>query len=520
MWTLTWRGKDKIRRDKQTDGSVRRRFGRTLGRSVFSLLLAAVLVLSDALPVPGVPDAVSAAGPSKGSITFYKWTRLRNWDDLSGANVMLIHKQDGKYYMSQSVMDINNGQSHWISKSIDMDPRINPESDEFLTRTNWSNIQTRKTTFNGKHSAFDGFYIYEYKNGNYYYVSHTTTYLHYGTDVATLWIPYDRSMGDSGKGFEMRFGTINNNTVWLRPKSAGYGYGVRLDWDGWTGSIGSWEVYGRSTKTFTCINRNYTIGENQVYVADADLFLKEDVKLTIPEGSVLCVKNGPFYVNGEIECYGTILVEDGGIIMPMESTSGGSRIVLKEGGAMIIRSGGRVYAGCPKDSLGTKGDSGWLDMYAGSSIINFGLLVAGKCNFKYGQATIENHKGGAMYLLVAGKCNFKYGQATIENHKGGAMYLGYSVSDESKFLNNGWYSGGVKASTSGYTILNPGSSGFGLEKTNGQVHYGQNANQTVIKTWDGALTMFANKDGSAGQTVKWYGYDKDGKCTVNSSYSP
>jgi hypothetical protein len=481
-WNQSGNQKQKTKRD----------FGCRVARGMLALLCSAALVLSDALPVPGgVPDAVSAAGPSKGTITFYKWTRLREWDDLSGGGyVMLIHKQDGNYYMSQSVTDINNGQSHWISKSIDMDPRIDPESDEFLTRTNWSNIRTRKTTFNGKYSAFDGFYIYEYKNGNYYYVSHTTEYLHYATDVATLWIPYDRSMGDSGKGFEMRFGTINNNTVWLRPKSAGNGLGVRLDWDGWTGSIGSWEVYSRSTKTFTCINKDYTIGENQVYVADADLFLKEDVKLTIPEGSVLCVKNGPFYVNGEIECYGTILVEDGGIIMPMESTSGGSRIVMKEGGAMIIRSGGKVYAGCPKGSLGTKGDNGWLDMYAGSSIINFGLLVVGKSNLTYGQATIENHKGGA-------------------------MYLGYSIAKEKSFLR-------ADLNNDFLTKLKNSTADVGQSLTNGGTYYGKGANTTVLKTWEGAVTMLANRASGSnyGQTIKLYSYDKNGKCTVISSYSP
>ena len=238
-------------------------------------------------------------------------------------------------------------------------------------------------------------------------------------------------------------------------------------------------------------------------MADRDLFLKEGVKLTIPEGSVLCVKNGPFYVNGEIECYGTILVEDGGIIMPYESEAGGSRIIMKEGGAMIIRKGGKVYAGCPKDSLWTKGDNGWLDMYEGSSIINFGLFVAGKCNFKYGQATIENHKGGRMYLGYSINNNGEYTFLNADFH--------YSVSS----------SGGNTFSDMA-TVLTAAEmfETFYLDKAGAAVYYGQDSKQTVIKTWDGARTCFANKATSAGQTVKLYTYDKDGKCAINSSYSP
>lgn len=250
---------------------------------------------------------------------------------------------------------------------------------------------------------------------------------------------------------------------------------------GKTNADGFWMYHRDNKKIYTCINENFTLGSNQVYVADEDLFLGENVKLTIPDGAVLCVKNGPFYVNGEIECSGTILVEDGGSILPYASEASGSRIVLKEGGAMIIRSGGRVYAGCPKGSLATAGTNGWLDMYAGSTIHNFGLLVAGQCNFKYGLATIETHKGGA-------------------------TYLGYAVDKKSSFL-SGDYSKGEYYD-------------MGLTKTNGQVYYGKDSNKTVIKAWEGARTTFANMKSDGGQTVKLYSYDKDGKCTVKNDFKP
>ena len=257
--------------------------------------------------------------------------------------------------------------------------------------------------------------------------------------------------------------------------------------------------YEVQTNAYTCINRDYAIGtkENpQVYTADADLFLQEGVTLTVPEGSVLCVKKGRFFVNGEIKCSGTILVEDGGVIEPFESTGSGSRIVLEEGGTMIIRKGGKVFAGCPQGCLGTPQGGGWLDMKAGSSIINYGILIAGQCNFKYGQATLENHKDGIMCL-----------GCSLYSYADEKKFLNFSQSD-TKTLNN------MRSGKENY-----GSVGAGL--TGGRVYFGELSNMTILKTWDGAITYIQNKNTEAGSglSLKTYSYNSSGKCTIGT-YTP
>ena len=483
-------------------------FGYTFGRGVFALLLSAALVVSDALPMGppmGLPDAVKAADkPEMGTISFVKYTKQKDIADVAKADetyedCFIAYEYKEVYYAPYTrILGVDN----WpVMKIETIMPQFDADSDSFLSRTK---IKHRK--FNYDH----GRTMEEEPYQPFYTISITSEYNGIGEE------------GDESKA--VVGGEYVNNTIF--PHDTGRYYEVEAVAGSWRGARfmlsyhsnkdrdfyvqlkgddtkiqgtrlnGSpFLFYKLSTVTYTCINSDYKIGENQVYVADSDLFLKEGVKLTVPEGAVLCVKNGPFYVNGEIECSGTILVEDGGVIMPYESTGAGSRIVLKEGGAMIIRSGGRVYAGCPKGSLGTMGDQGWLDMYAGLYVINFGLLVAGQCNFKYGQATLENHKGGA-------------------------MFLGYTVSNEgkSKFMNARWSGSG--SSGSGNVESKPDDKTFGLVKTNGAVHYGQGANTTVLKTWDGATTMFANKKSDGGQTAKLYSYDKDGKCTIKSAYEP
>ena len=474
---------------------INRRFRIALGRVAVAVMTAAVLALSGVLPAGSgretglIPATVEAAGPPTGTITFYRYTRLEQESDFpSWFDVFFIYPRGNDWFFTQNVTDINNGYSYWKVKNANVDTRIDPKAKVFQTRNKWSDIELYRATWDGKKNRFTGYYVMQYTNGDYHYVCHTTEYLRDLTDGATLFTPRDslRWSYEWGYGFLSEFETINNNLVNLRWKPAETNFPERLDWQGWDGAQAYWMVYKIDTVTYNCINANYSIGKEdgsdpQVYQANGakgGLFLREGVTLTVPKNSILVVKNGPFYVNGTINCYGTILVENGGILTTYDSTDKGSNINLYEGSAMIIRGGGRVYAGCPAGSTGAAKD-GWLKVYPGASIVNYGLMVAGKCDFRIGE-----------------------GSAIVENHEGATMYLGYSVEDEKKFL------------STAYTGASTDS--LGLARTGGQLFWqasNSNKGKTVFKVWNGATTGFANRHFN--DPIKLYSYDKDGKCTVN-----
>ena len=465
-----------------------RRFRIALGRMAVAVMTAAVLALTGVLPAGSgkgtglIPATVEAAGPPTGTITFYKYTRYNKPEDFpkSGSeNVILFNRDGGNYYYMNSLNDCEDG--HWLGTNVNVDPRIDPDAESFITRNKWSNYYIYNTDI--------GYMIYEYYNGKQLSVSCVTSGGH---------APYLTAKGGGYTGFTFDYfkelgwfkaysttGNQNRTAIcyWSGHPGNGVWYGFPT---GIRGGYMDWRVFEISRVTYNCINANYSIGKEdgsdpQVYQANGangGLFLREGVTLTVPKNSILVVKNGPFYVNGTINCYGTILVENGGILTTYDSTDKGSNINLYEGSAMIVRGGGRVYAGCPAGSAGAARD-GWLKVHPGASIVNYGLLVAGKCDFRIGE-----------------------GSAIVENHEGAAMYLGYSVEDEKKFL------------STAYTGASTGS--LGLARTGGQLFWqasNSNKGKTVFKVWDGATTGFANRHFD--DPIKLYSYDRDGKCTVN-----
>ena len=115
-------------------------FGRTLGRSVFALLLSAALVLSDALPIPeGLPETVKADNyPRKGTITFYKYTRLTNVNDVAKKNssydyFFMDYEYNGSYYAPYTRL---LGDDNWpVMKVNEILPHFDAGTSSFYTRT-------------------------------------------------------------------------------------------------------------------------------------------------------------------------------------------------------------------------------------------------------------------------------------------------------------------------------------------------------------------------------------------------
>ena len=505
---------DDNRQEQEHKGRVKKSAGRgkrlrkAIWRGLIATYLTIVLVLVGILPEGKMP-AVSAAGPSKGSITVYKYKRIKELSDIIRKDdiyhdYFFTYFYGGDYYSPYTNVLADD---YWpVAKTSSLFTHYNSQTDEFYSRNYIRHeMKSPSTTFywgpNGNNSSY-GVYLFTRYNG--IGQSNTLTGMNFTfTDEGNKIQPDSSTEGvqviaDSGNTFLFQYwyGHGGKSKAGLRFLGDSEKiYGRKPDASEYT----KFYIYEVQSNYYTCINRNYQIGtkENpQVYTADADLFLKEGVTLTVPEGSVLCVKKGKFYVNGEIKCAGTILVEDGGVIEPFESTGSGSRIVLEEGGTMIIRKGGKVFAGCPAGALGTPEGNGWLDMYAGSSIINYGILIAGQCNFTYGQATLENHKDGIMCL-----------GCSVDTYTNEWYFLNCSQGN-TKLLDN------MRNGQENYSSV-------GASLTGGRLYLGKDSKTTILKTWDGAITYLNNKitDSQYGKSVKTYSYDKNGKCTVGT-YTP
>lgn len=142
---------------------------------------------------------------------------------------------------------------------------------------------------------------------------------------------------------------------------------------------------------------DYTITKGNIFVNEDSTFLLDGKTLTVEEDAVLSIK-GTFYYNGNIDCAGTIILQEGATLMPYHPNKAAGNITLRDGGTLIIMPKARVLAGLPKGCMNATKDA-HLDVQNGT-IINYGLLAAGYTELN-SNSVIEMHNGSLMYLGVA-----------------------------------------------------------------------------------------------------------------------
>ena len=282
---------------------INRRFRIALGRVAVAVMTAAVLALTGVLPAGSgrgtglIPATVEAAGPSTGTITFYKYTRYNKPEDFPKSwseNVIIFNRDGDNYYFMNSLNDCEDG--HWLGTNVNVDPRIDPDAESFITRNKWSDYYIYNTDI--------GYMIYEYYNGEQLSVSCVTSGGHapYLTAKSGGYtgFPFPAYINSQGWfGAQSITGNRNNTAVcyWKGHPGCGVWYGFGYDI---RGDEMSWRVFEISRVTYNCINADYSIGREdvshpQVYQANGangGLFLREGVTLTVPKNSVLVVKNG------------------------------------------------------------------------------------------------------------------------------------------------------------------------------------------------------------------------------------
>ena len=165
---------------------------------------------------------------------------------------------------------------------------------------------------------------------------------------------------------------------------------------GWS-KASSFKIYKATTKYYSVIDKDCSI--EKVFKIENDFLLKDGVTLTIPEGHVLTVTKGTFYVNGTINVEGTLLVQEGAKIIPFQPSGKGGQINLK-GGTLIVMPKARVMIGLGKECLSATQNATCEFGAKGSRqslVVNHGLLAIGRVNMN-DKTTIENHKGGRLFL--------------------------------------------------------------------------------------------------------------------------
>ena len=468
------------RRDKATGAK-----GRFLKGMVALLTGLAVLCVGLFSDMTRIKDVRAAGAPIK-TVKYIKWTKLYEMPQ-NGFFGMLMFEWGGNYYFSSGNSwgkESDHGPS-WTAKNINVDPYIST-GDVFYTKgimdvpyfhyggTDGDNKNARK-------------YILEFYSGG----KATGRYLDRkgGSEIQSNdwssadWMTImDKKRADEkgiggyvSNGDNIIFWNKSGNDAVLRKSTdtngngcfCGVGSGGDADWD----TNSRFWVYGAAEVEYSCIYGNWTMDDEQVYVAEDDLILMDGATMTIPAGSVLCVK-GSFFVNGTIKCYGTILVEDGGRLIPFTPKKKGGDIDL-DGGTLAVMSGGRVYGGNPKGYLNAAEDA-LLQARNGASIVNYGLLTAGRVQLA--------------------------SNSRVENHKNGLMFLGYPLATPGKFSNS--YMGITMAKAFNFTTsvertLPPA---VGLSNTGG---YSAADSTVVFEEYSGSKAMFGGSGNKAMQTFTY-----------------
>lgn len=430
-------------------------------RVIFSLVLI-IGMLAVWVFESGELKAFAAGGPKYGTLNLWRWDRIDTLpgdykDDFYG---LILYDAEGTTWFSSG----NDGRSeyYWSSKSVDKNPYINNTAPTFYTRTR---LDSPFFTYKGTDPDNENCNTYSITTYvgdtqkdriNYHY----DDLLRSDDEDEICIIDKDKLKKKAGitmksGEFQMFFNRFGIDTFLYGRSGEFYGAGSG---GGWKGT--KFSIYRGTEVTYSCLNSDHTIDPDQVMIVDSNVIISEDVTLTVPEGAVLVVKEGSLFVNGSIEVKGgTVLVEKGGVVMPFESKKNGCRISLFEGGSLIVRSGGRVYAGCPKGDLLTGGNGGFLDAWSGSTIINYGLLAAGQYNLSTG--------------------------STVENHKNGKMLLGYRMKSVGKFLGADYVtsdSGALGLSAdktlgtslkSTIVLYEGGSFNYSIQENKGKVDYGK-----------------------------------------------
>lgn len=171
------------------------------------------------------------------------------------------------------------------------------------------------------------------------------------------------------------------NTVYIEE------YYSRLDADR------AMRLYACTEKTFDVLMDDVTVSNGQTFRIDEEVMADDNITITVKDGGVMVV-NELLINNGKIvvEEGGTLIVEEGAHIAPMYMEKGntwGNKITL-DGGNMIVHENAKVLSG---------GESAGISIVRGGSLINRGKVYT-RSLYLNEAAYLLNEKSGKLTVGV------------------------------------------------------------------------------------------------------------------------
>ncbi|MBR5572391.1 MAG: hypothetical protein IKV99_07110 [Oscillospiraceae bacterium] len=431
--------------------SVKTKQVKTILRRVASLLLACLTVLMLAPQASG-----EALQIERGKVTIYQFDWMNSYEELTDPNlfpegewvdVMLAWDDttssdswgNGKVWVAGAATNSkghgtykgnNDGYysgyddfGYWADESwyIGADSGISIEAESFFTQNDWGHFRIRRV---GKDS--DGGNESETADGKkdsptFHFAMLDGNGTHWGfglqevsTRDATVWKPnrlwleqYMDTRQYTAMTFQLfadpaqrdkadyRYGTINifeprtmfefdhyfthnGNTI-----SMSLIYLAGKDWNR------GFRVYTRTVRSFDVFVDDITVNKGVTFRIDEDVMLPDDTTITVKDGGVMVV-NSHLILNGKIvvEEGGTVILNEGATVNPYYNETDYAGCVDIRGGNVVMLDGAKLIC----DSA-----ESYISITEGGSLINNGLVVAS--HLRLSEAALLRNEAGSTFVI-------------------------------------------------------------------------------------------------------------------------
>ena len=189
-------------------------------------------------------------------------------------------------------------------------------------------------------------------------------------------------------------------------------------------------IYTCKALEYDAIVKSFTIGKGATYSIESQLIVNEGVTITVEDGGILTINDG-LLNNGKIivKNGGTVVLNENAYLMAYNLKTEGT--LSLDGGNLVIMDGAKVIC----DHNG-----GTLQMDHASTILNRGLLLVGKSLVMNHNSVLKNESTGM--LVLGGNITRERGGIAVSSFDDIVSCLQQFrctklISDNSKIVNNG-----------------------------------------------------------------------------------